>query len=1444
METTVSDPENNATEYVTDGFGRPTQVVDALAQTTGLTWDADNNVVELEEANGAVTSWTYDQQTGYPLTIRDPEANANGTPATVLTYQTGLDGHIAELAAKTSPEGRTFGFGYDLVGNLTSVTDPGNFTTSYEYDQFGRLTRAIDANQRPTVFSDYHDTGFPELITDTLGGTVETSYDPRGNVLQVVDEVDAITTVDYDIFNRPLETVTSVDRDEGEFITTPAPVYDPNDNITVASAPNGAVTETVYDPADRPVEITLPEDTPGGPARVATVTYDHVGNVLSETEPLGNLTPADPTDHLTTYAYDQINQLKLVTDAEGNQSLNDYDTVGNLTQATDARGNPTTYAYDLNHRLTAVTDAAGQTTSTEYDLDSMATATVDQLGVRTETVYDQRGLPAEVRSPHQAGSTRITRTEYDPVGNPVRVTSPRGSATTEVDDFVQETVYDPLNRPIETILPYDPANPEHSSPDRIFYEYDPAGRVITVSAPPSAGQTVRNDTNTTYLDTGWIESTTDPWDIVTSFEYNALGQQTGRTLTSAGGSSSRTMTWDYFPDGKLAARSDDGVPVGLHVVLVDNSDTQNVTLTGAWATGETADGLFGFDYATSTAGTGADTAHWDLHIPQDGSYEAFARWPEVTGAATDATYTIIHDGGSTPVAVDQTQQPGEWVSLGAHAFTEGADAEITLTDDANGTVVADAVKLVRDTTGETDTEAKDLTYSYDVNGSLTHITDQSSNASVDAYQVSYDGLNRVEQVQELLAGAVENTTSFTYNEVGAPLSRTHDDNHASFAYDNRNLLTSVTNGDTPSDPDPKTTTYTYTPRGQRATETKANGNTVTFDYWSDGALREQVETKPDATVVAEHLYEYDLNGNRATDTSRQMNADNHTDYLQRVSTFTYDPRERLAAVTRTDPGTGAQVSSETYTHDANNNVISQTIDSVTTSSAYDRNRLQTTEVAGVVSSYNYDPFGRLDTVTAAGQTSQRYVYDGFDRIIEQHTDGAITQKSYDPLDRLATQTVDTGGPDEETTLFTYLGLTDQVLTEQVGGEVTTSYQHDAAGRLLAQTKHDTTGTGEDEDSFYGYNPHGDVTGITDETGDARATYGYTAYGNDDETLFTGVDKPDPGDPDEQETYNAYRYAGKRFDHATGTYDMGFRDYDPGLNRFLTRDMFNGALADLSLDSNPWTMGRYTFAGGNPTTLVEYDGHMAIRDIDGGGGGAGEPPAQMRDPQTPCAGLDCSIEEIESLTVAQRQQMLAGWVERHLEGFGVGDQYNNVFGVLQFLKDEGLGEDGSWSSWVDSTILHGIQGGIAVARGTGDGMGNPAAERWARYLRAVSRGEESPLSNEARRLWSVAEETATLHGYAVARQRGAGPTGRELSFAGGAHVYRAGLRRQGGVDAIAILGCGVAGMTMALNCVTTTRRFLSPSTFEATYYGAHGINDVVDTVANAGRNVCYAIGVRC
>nr|WTB34324.1 hypothetical protein OG781_36805 [Streptomyces sp. NBC_00830] len=126
-------------------------------------------------------------------------------------------------------------------------------------------------------------------------------------------------------------------------------------------------------------------------------------------------------------------------------------------------------------------------------------------------------------------------------------------------------------------------------------------------------------------------------------------------------------------------------------------------------------------------------------------------------------------------------------------------------------------------------------------------------------------------------------------------------------------------------------------------------------------------------------------------------------------------------------------------------------------------------------------------------------------------------------------------------------------------------------------------------------PQGDVEAITKDDGTTRATYGYTAYGSDESRHFTGADKPDAQNP-AAEPYNEYRYNGKRYDAASGTYDMGFRNYDPGLNRFLTRDMYNGALADMTLGSDPYTGNRYAFAGGNPIAFVELDDHLFGVDI--------------------------------------------------------------------------------------------------------------------------------------------------------------------------------------------------------------------------------------------------------
>jgi RHS repeat-associated protein len=247
--------------------------------------------------------------------------------------------------------------------------------------------------------------------------------------------------------------------------------------------------------------------------------------------------------------------------------------------------------------------------------------------------------------------------------------------------------------------------------------------------------------------------------------------------------------------------------------------------------------------------------------------------------------------------------------------------------------------------------------------------------------------------------------------------------------------------------------------------------------------------------------------------------------------------------------------------------------------------------------YRYDPFGRLSRITRGGDTAEKFTYDGFDRPVRHWASpgpgapAVVTDNEFDALDRKTRETR-SGAAGKKTTEFAYLGTGKEVLEERRDGKVVTEYTFGPFGERLAQRKAKSAGAEERETTYFGYNAHSDVESVTDEEGNTKATYGYTAFGGDDPAGFSGPDKPagHGGSEPAEEPFNVYRYNGMRWDGGSRTYDMGFRNYSPALNRFLSRDMYNGALADLDLATDPWTANRYAFAGGNPVTNIEIDGH--------------------------------------------------------------------------------------------------------------------------------------------------------------------------------------------------------------------------------------------------------------
>jgi len=121
-------------------------------------------------------------------------------------------------------------------------------------------------------------------------------------------------------------------------------------------------------------------------------------------------------------------------------------------------------------------------------------------------------------------------------------------------------------------------------------------------------------------------------------------------------------------------------------------DDTGADFVGIWESSSITDGYYGNGYRFHTTGSGTNSATWEIDITTAGSYEIYARWTSGSNRASDAPYRLYYAGTSTTIDVNQRNNGGEWYSLGTYNFNVGAYG-VVLSDNANGVVVADAIKI-------------------------------------------------------------------------------------------------------------------------------------------------------------------------------------------------------------------------------------------------------------------------------------------------------------------------------------------------------------------------------------------------------------------------------------------------------------------------------------------------------------------------------------------------------------------------------------------------------------------------------------------------------------------------------------------------------------------------------------------------------------------------------
>src|SRR5207245_11601160 len=112
-------------------------------------------------------------------------------------------------------------------------------------------------------------------------------------------------------------------------------LYDDPNNILTVVDENGNVVRQYFDGLGRQTKVERWNGTAA--YSVETSTYDWLGNVVSKTTAAG---------YTYTYACDSSGRLTMATNPDGTYQTTSYDDVSNVRTVTEAHGHQKVFAYD------------------------------------------------------------------------------------------------------------------------------------------------------------------------------------------------------------------------------------------------------------------------------------------------------------------------------------------------------------------------------------------------------------------------------------------------------------------------------------------------------------------------------------------------------------------------------------------------------------------------------------------------------------------------------------------------------------------------------------------------------------------------------------------------------------------------------------------------------------------------------------------------------------------------------------------------------------------------------------------------------------------------------------------------------------------------------------------------------------------------------------------
>ncbi len=284
--------------------------------------------------------------------------NGYVVPDSSWKYSSSIYDALGRVTVSTAADGTNTSTDYSTPWQQT-VTNPLGYKHVYYYDAFNRLIRVDELNASPSVYA-----------------TTNYSYDTLGNLVQVTDANNNITTMNYDWLGRK---TSMSDPDMGNWSYS----YDASGNLVGQTDAKG---------------------------QMVTLTYDALNRITAKRYPAGS----GMTN--VSYTYDST--------AGGNYGK------GRITGVTDAAGN-TSNIYDARGRIIQVKkiiDGTTYTTSSSYDAADRVTAITYPTGEVVTQTYNGRGLPNTLNG--SVAGNLVTSTTYNQLAQVTRINLGNGDFDT------------------------------------------------------------------------------------------------------------------------------------------------------------------------------------------------------------------------------------------------------------------------------------------------------------------------------------------------------------------------------------------------------------------------------------------------------------------------------------------------------------------------------------------------------------------------------------------------------------------------------------------------------------------------------------------------------------------------------------------------------------------------------------------------------------------------------------------------------------------------------------------------------------------------------------------------------------------------------------------------------------------------------------------------------